>query len=196
MDELLRYWFGEEPWTLERFAKRTQLWFRPNPDVDREVRERFGVMVEGARAGEYAGWAETPRGRLALILLLDQFPRNIFRKQSEAFASDAKALVIAEEGIRSGADLALDAPERLVFYLPLMHSEDKAIQDVSVGRYRALRDDAPVELRPELTNALAFAERHHEIITRFGRYPHRNAVVGRESTPEEVAFLEEPNSSF
>ena len=195
---LLSYWFGPggAPPTLAEFRERTKFWFFKDPTNDRRIRELFAADVERASVGELTVLEATPRGRLALVLLLDQFPRNLYRGSARAFATDGEALRIVLEGLEGAVDRELAVPERFMFYMPLMHAEDRAMQERSVGLFRRLREEAPPELDEELANAVKFAERHREIIERFGRYPHRNAVVGRVSTPEEEAFLLEPGSSF
>lgn len=135
---------------------------------------------------------------MALIILLDQFSRNIYRGMPEAFSQDALALCISERGIEKGFDKELHPAERIFFYIPFMHSEDIQMQNKSVELYRGLERDfeSPADLARMLTNSREFAERHREIIVRFGRYPHRNEILGRESTEEEVKFLKKPGSSF
>jgi uncharacterized protein (DUF924 family) len=164
-------------------------WFTDGgPALDELVRMRFGPLVERARSGALAHWAESPRGRLALILLLDQFPRHIFRDNAEAYASDAAAQALARDGIRARMDEALGLSERQFFYLPLMHAEDPEVQAQSVERYTALRDAAQ--------EILAFALDHRDTVARFGRFPHRNAVLERASTLEEQAFLDSDENMF
>lgn len=179
-DDILRFWFDE---TEERF------WFARNDDFDRTIRDRFGSTVAAAAEGRLDHWAATPRGALALVLLLDQFPRNLFRGSSRAFATDAAALATARAAIDRGLDLdpALERRQRVFFYLPFMHSESLADQEACV---RLMRERGGSEVN------IDFAERHRAIIERFGRFPHRNAVLGRQSTPEELAFLQQPGSSF
>ena len=166
-----------------------QQWFvAGGPALDERVRERFGALIEQARSGALAHWAGSPRGRLALILVLDQFPRHVFRGRPEAYASDTTAQALALDGIQAGMDEALALSERQFFYLPLMHAEDGAVQARSVERYTALRDAAQA--------ILDFALDHRDTVTRFGRFPHRNEVLGRTSTPEEQAFLESDENMF
>ncbi|MGH7327971.1 MAG: DUF924 family protein [Polyangiaceae bacterium] len=196
--EILDYWFGalDEPISLEAFRKRTKFWFFKNEETDAHIAKRFGGDVEQAAQGTLDAWASSPRGRLALVILLDQFPRNIYRGSPRAFASDARARHWVVDAIATGMDARLAPRERFVFYLPLMHTEDLETQKRCAAMYARLRDDAPPELLPEFESAHKFALRHLEIIERFGRFPHRNAVVGRTSTDSEIAFLQEPNSSF
>ena len=157
-------------------------WFTDGgPDLDDRVRARFGALVEAARRGALDHWAATPRGRLALIILLDQFPRHVFRNLPDAYASDVRAQALAREGIHAGMDEDLTLPERQFFYLPLMHAEDREVQSLSVERFTALRDAAQA--------VLGFALGHRDTVARFGRFPHRNKVLGRASSPDEEAFL-------
>ena len=197
-ERLLTHWFGRigGPTTLAELKDRTKTWFFRNDAFDADLRERFGADAERAANGELQHLAATPRGRLVLVLLLDQLPRNIHRGTPRSFATDGAALAIVVEGLERAADRELTPPERLMFYMPLMHSEDRAVLRRCVERYRSLLEEGGPELAEELAGALRFAERHCEIVERFGRYPHRNKVLGRDSTAEEIAFLQEPNSSF
>lgn len=161
-------------------------WYRAPPRVDAEVAVRFGELYEALREAVPEDWLQTPGGRLAAILVLDQFPRNMFRGTPRAFATDAKALALAKDAIAAGADLALPPEQRAFLYMPFQHTEDLEDQRRSVALYESLGN----------ANNLDFAVRHCEAIARFGRFPHRNAILGRASTPEEIAFLQEPGSSF
>ncbi|HLV59924.1 MAG TPA: DUF924 family protein [Fredinandcohnia sp.] len=196
-EEILQFWFGELDeggWDFD--PARYDLWFGKSPETDRVVTERFGEDARAAAEGRLDPWAETPRGRLALVLLLDQFPRHIHRGKPEAWAQDPKAQRIVLEGLARGHDQALRPIERSFFYLPLEHAEDAALQARSVALYRALAEAAPEAVRARYASFLDYAIRHQVIIDRFGRFPHRNAILGRQSTPEEEAFLLEPGSSF
>ena len=175
---------------------RNKLWFGGAGETVAVIRDLFADAVSRAAAGEYDGWAETPRGALALILLLDQFPRNIYRKTPQAFATDAKALSICLAGIAAGLDSSLQVVERAFFYLPMEHSEDIEIQKRSLVEFAALINDASPAQRGICESYYDYAVRHHEIIARFGRFPHRNETLGRRSTVEEIEFLKEPGSSF
>lgn len=197
--KVLEFWLGDAAETdpdLEAFTARTKFWFMRNADTDRRVRELFEEDVERARAGALDAWAETPLGRVALVILLDQFPRNLFRDSPRAFASDARAREISLAGLEAGADRNLRVAPRFMLYMPLMHAEDRGLQARATELFTRLRDEAPEPLRAELSNALRFAERHKEIVDLFGRFPHRNRVLGRATTPEEEEFLKQPNSSF
>jgi uncharacterized protein (DUF924 family) len=200
--ELRRFWFGGLPLTAARLDERMRFWFgREEPEEmrrqrDEELRTRFEPLVAEAAAGRLASWGGSPRRRLALILLLDQFPRNLYRGSPRAFATDAEALALALSGIQSGADAALGPAERLFFYMPLQHAESAEAQEESVAAYRRLLAESPEMLRPAFAAALGFAEGHRDIVRRFGRFPHRNRILGRPSTPEERAYLASARESF
>ena len=192
-DDILAYWFGDPP---RPPAESCRLWFAASPATDAEVTARFGDDMRRAAAGRCDAWAATPQGRLALIVLLDQFPRHVHRGTRAAFDFDCEALDVCLDGLAAGDDRHLSMIERVVFYLPLEHVEDLSLQARSVTLYRELLEAA----RPEHSQAFGlifdYAVRHRDIIARFGRFPHRNAILGRASTPEEVEFLKQPGSSF
>ncbi len=200
MDEaraVREYWFGARPLTAQALERRMDFWFgAQSTGRDEEIRSRFGGLLERAAAGELDAWADGPRRRLSLILLLDQFPRNMFRGTARAFQYDAQALTLALTGMQSGADGALDFVERLFFYMPLEHAENRDVQDESVAAFRRLLAEVPAELHETFASTLSFAESHRSIIERFGRFPHRNAVLLRASTPEEEQWLKEGGASF
>jgi uncharacterized protein (DUF924 family) len=168
-------------------------WFSPDPAFDEEIRTWFGDVVKAVAMGDDLGLLASPRGRLARIILLDQFPRNMWRGNKESFAYDHLALLAAEDALSKHDDEVLSPLERHFLYMPLMHSEDLAVQDRSVGLFEKLAAEHP---DPKSKTALDFAIRHRDIIARFNRFPHRNEILGRESTPQELEFLTEPNSSF
>ncbi len=177
IEDVLTFWFEEiEP----------KQWWKKNPSFDRLIADRFGALHDSAVQCELFEWRDTPRGRLAEILVLDQFSRNIHRDTPAAFAADPQALALAQEAVAGAADQPLQPIERSFLYMPYMHSESLKVHDEAVQLYRdnGLQDNLDFELR------------HKAIIERFGRYPHRNAILGRTSTGEEIAFLEEPGSSF
>ena len=189
------FWFGKLPLTAQALGQRLDLWF-PNDEHaqvarnwDEALRTRFGTFVERAVRRELASWADSPRRCLSLILLLDQFPRNIHRGTARAFAGDDQALAVTLAGMESAADAALDVVERLFFYMPLQHSEVREIQDESVAGYRRLVTEAPQELRSAFEDVLKYAEQHRSIIEQFGRFPQRNRALQRVSTPEEIVWL-------
>ena len=185
---LIDFWFGP-PDSPTRFEQR-DVWFEVDPAFDAQCREQFGALRERAAAGDCADWALEAEPCLALILLLDQFPRNLFRGNAKAFATDAQARDAARAALDHSFDRSLPASWRQFIYLPFEHSEDLADQELSVKLAAALARDPP------FARALDYAQRHHAIIARFGRFPHRNAALGRVSTRAEEAFLKEANSSF
>lgn len=196
--EVIRFWFGPLPHGLQTIREREKLWFgvsigqQQQCAIDEMIRERFAALMQRAAGGDLARWAGSPHRRLALILLLDQFPRNAYRGTARAFATDEAALTLALSGIQAGADVTLSSLERIFLYLPLQHAERLDVQEESVAAYLRLFEEAPLELRPFLAGVQGFASRHHSIIRRFGRFPHRNKALGRESTPEELLFLRSP----
>lgn len=195
-DEVLHYWFGDIGSDGNVPTDRAALWWKKDPETDADIRERYEPLVQAVAHGEYDAWRKNASGRLALIIALDQFPRNIYRDRPQAFAYDAQARQLALEGIRRGQDRELPLVQRVFFYLPLEHAEDRGLQTESVRLFTQLRDEAPEHLRETFDNYLDYAIRHQEIVDRFGRFPHRNEVLGRTSTAEEVEFLKEPGSSF
>lgn len=186
-ENVLDFWFGA-PGSPEHGMAR-ELWFRKSDETDATIRARFGADVEAALAGQRAAWAAEPRSTLALIVLLDQFTRNIYRGSPRAFAGDLQALALARALVAAGHDKPMSPHERWFVYLPFEHAESLAAQQESMRLYTALaQDGAP--------DALQWARKHYDVIARFGRFPHRNAVLGRVSTAEELAFLQQPGSHF
>jgi uncharacterized protein (DUF924 family) len=195
-DSVLSFWFGEldaEGFADAAHAKR---WFQGGPDFDSEIRSRFAALHAEVESNKHDDWLATPKGRLALVIVLDQFSRNMFRHTPRMFESDPRALEVALAGIGAGQDRTLAFAERPFLYMPLMHSEAIAMQDRSVELFTRYRDEVPAARRELAAENLRFAERHREIIRHFGRFPHRNAVFERTSTGEEVEFLKQPGSSF
>jgi uncharacterized protein (DUF924 family) len=188
-DQVLAYWFVDLDRLDGILEERMAFWFRRGDDVDAEVRQHFGAAVEAAAAGGLRSWLETDRGWLAFIVLIDQFPRNIYRSSGQAYALDPLALATALTGIEQGRDLRLPSAARPYLYLPLMHAEDRAIQDQSLRLATQLRSHATTATRAFLEIYAESAQEHHDIVSRFGRYPHRNELLGRESTADELAFL-------
>jgi len=186
--EILDFWFGK-PEEAE-YGKIRKFWFTKNPKFDQEVRSRFLWVYQQAAAGELDTWQTSLYNCLALIILLDQFPRNLFRSQPQAFASDPQALGIAQYAITEGFDQQLLPVQRWFIYMPFEHSENLKHQYQSVELFSSLKDD------PNCASGIDYAHRHLKVIERFGRFPHRNQILGRESTPEEIEFLQQPGSSF
>lgn len=196
IEAILDFWFGSDADDGIVGKEKAVLWWSKHPQIDGEIRQRFEGLVAKAGAGELIAWQATPSGRLALILLTDQFPRSICRDSPRAFAYDAKALAWSLDGVQERADLKLRSIERVLFYLPPEHAESLQYQEQSVKHFRELLDEVGPDLKPIFQSYLDYAVRHRDIIARFGRFPHRNKILGRESTPEELAFLALPGSSF
>ncbi len=188
-DDVLAFWFGA-PGSPEHGRAREQ-WFRKDERFDREIAARYGTLIERALAGELASWASEPASALAQIIVLDQFTRNAHRDSPRAFAGDARALAAARALVAGGGDKALLPVQRSFVYLPFEHAEDLQAQDEGVALYLQLAAEDP-----QMSDAIDWARRHQVIIARFGRFPHRNAVLGRTSSPEELAFLQQPGSRF
>ena len=186
--DVLAFWFGE-PGTAGYGTSRPA-WFRKDPAFDGEIRRRFLALHARAALGECDRWRDDPDSLLALVVVLDQFSRNLYRDDPRAFSQDAAALACAQLMIERGWDATRLPVERQFAYLPFEHAEDLAMQDRSVALFSAL------EAFPETKGLTQWAEKHRVIVRRFGRFPHRNAALGRESTPEEIAFLKEPGSGF
>ena len=194
---LLDFWFGDDSGDAPRAARQAPLWWGKNRETDALLAHRFGELAQAAAEGELAHWAEVPVGRLALILLLDQLPRNIHRASPAAFAQDARARDLCLRGLSLGADKALSPLARVFFYLPLEHAESREQQASSVALFEALAaEQADGPARETFEGFADFARRHQVIIQRFGRFPHRNTILGRTSTPEEAEFLQQPGSGF
>jgi uncharacterized protein (DUF924 family) len=171
-------------------------WFVADAAFDAQIRERFSSAADAAADGRLDGWAATPAGGLALLILLDQFPRNLYRGDSRAWAQDARAQRVALSGIARGDDRRLPPLQRVFAYLPLEHAEDRALQQQSVALFEALCAEVSPPQRRRFQEFLEYARRHRDTIARFGRFPHRNVALGRTSTPEEVIHLVQPDSGF
>lgn len=193
---VLDFWFGTHIDDAATAQSQRKLWWSKDPAVDADMRRRFADLVNAAAAGRHDDWTATPRGQLALILLFDQFPRNIYRDTPQAFAFDARALQLAQGLVRTEGDRALRRIERVFCYLPLEHAESIDMQDRSVELFRALAADTPEHQLETFAGYVDYALRHRDVIARFGRFPHRNRILGRQSTPEENEFLTKPGASF
>ena len=197
-DQVLTQWFGSaRPGNAQALQYKSR-WFTKSPAFDEELRERFGVAVEAALGGALQHWsAQGPWQHLALVVLLDQFTRNIFRNTPKSFAGDPQALTLALQAMQSGADQQLPEVVRVFMYLPLEHAEDPGMQQRCVAAFDAMHQAAEeAELREYLAGSLDYAHRHQVVIERFCRFPHRNAILGRASTAEEAAYLAQPGSGF
>lgn len=184
IDEILDFWFaqGQEA----EYAQRRRVWFAKDPNFDQAIRNRFQADYEQAAAERLKDWKENAQGCLALILLLDQFPRNMFRGAAQSFATDDQALKVAQHAIAHGFDQALPSIRRMFIYLPFEHSENLEHQQQSVQLAQKL----------QIEDVTAYAIKHKAVIERFGRFPHRNKILGRLNTAAEEEFLQQPGSSF
>jgi uncharacterized protein (DUF924 family) len=196
IDEVLEFWLGELDELGRADAAQASRWFTKDQALDEEMRRRFRALHRAVAVGDRDAWLGSPRGRLAYVIVLDQFSRNMFRGTPEMFATDDKARAAAVAGLDAGLDRELGVAERMFLYMPLMHSEALADQERCVALFSAFLDEAPAAAKDEIANALKFAKAHRDIVARFGRFPHRNATLGRQSTDEELAFLAQPGSSF
>ncbi|MDC3952834.1 DUF924 family protein [Polyangium jinanense] len=196
ISNVLSAWFGPDADDATIVKRQHALWFVRSDATDRFLRETFGDLVARALRGEITSWGETQRGRLALLVVCDQLTRNIFRGTPRAFEGDPLALATSRAMIAADEDLRLRPIERLFVYLPLEHAEDLAVQNLAVARFEKLLDVVTGEARGAFAAYFDYAVRHRDIIQRFGRFPHRNVILGRASTDEEIAFLKEPFSSF
>lgn len=187
--DILDYWFA--PAGHAEHGQPRSLWFKGGEAADNEIRSRFKALHQWAATGLLDAWSEQAQPMLALVILLDQFSRHIYRGQAKSFAFDGKALRWAEEALAQGFDRQLGPWQRSFLYLPFEHAESLAAQERSIALYSDLAAE-----HPALSGALDYAQRHREIIARFGRFPHRNEILGRQSTPDEIAFLQEPGSRF
>ena len=190
IQKILDFWFKPAPEGDERPSGR-EMWFTTSARVDRAVEKNFGKLVEKAKAGELDDWAGTSRGRLALILLLDQFNRNLHRETPEAYTGDEKALALCFDGLDEGMDRELSPTERCFFYMPAVHAEDVDAQLASVEVFQELCDEVGPDDKELCESFLKHAEKYRDIVERFERFPHRNAILGRQSSPEEAAFLQQ-----
>ncbi len=196
IEKILEFWFGTFPnaWTADE--SKYDMWFKNGAAYDSDIFGAFGTDYFRAVDGELDNWADSPRGRLALIILLDQFSRHIHRGTAESFEQDEKSQQLCIEGISAGDDLNLHPVERSFFYLPLEHAEDMKLQDLSIEACTQLIQDVPEQYRKPFEDSLEWAQKHHYVIEQFGRFPELNEILGRESTTEEIAFIEEGKYSF
>ncbi|MGI9220665.1 MAG: DUF924 family protein [Woeseiaceae bacterium] len=196
IDAILAFWFAEKGLSAPQIDRRMDIWFGTDEIFDHECKKSFSDDVETASEGKLEHWAHEPRGRLALILLLDQFRRNIFRGTAEAFSKDAAALKLCVEGAMAKTDQGLAPIERAFFYMPLQHAESKKVQAKSVELFSKLADAVSPTYRETFETITQFAELHRDIIEQFGRFPHRNKLLNRENTPEENEYLSGDSPDF
>lgn len=196
VEKILRFWFGTATDDVEVAEQCGDMWWKKNPEIDNEIRERFEGELNAAVKREHEDWLVESRGRLAMIILADQFSRNMYRGTPRAFANDALALSWCKDGLDSGVDGELRPIERVFLYMPLEHSESIEDQNRSVALFTQLAQKVAPQQRKLFDGYVDYAVRHRDIVQRFGRFPHRNAILGRESTQDEIAFLQQPGSSF
>ena len=196
IDEILQFWFKEQELTAPQIDCRMDIWFGGDEVFDLECKKEFSEDVEMASAGKLDHWAEQPRGRLALILLLDQFRRNIYRHTAKAFEMDKAALKLCVEGARDKKDKGLTPVQQAFFYMPLQHTESRKVQEKAVDIFNRLAEAVSPTYRETFETMAQFAELHRDIIDQFGRFPHRNILLGRENTPEENEYLAGDSPDF
>ncbi|MEM9694946.1 MAG: DUF924 family protein [Myxococcota bacterium] len=194
-DDVLHFWLGELDESGRASEQRSERWWRKSDEFDRECLVRFESTRDAALAGELERWLDSTRGRLAFAILLDQLSRNMYRNTARMYEADARAVEVVLEAIDAGLDKTLGFHERYFLYMPLMHAEDIALQERCIALFHTLGADFP-ECEQAAQKAVGFAEQHRDIVARFGRFPHRNKILGREDTREERVFLKQPNSGF
>ena len=195
-ESVLAFWFGSPGSAAEVAGRQSKLWFGKSPANDQAVIDRFAATLLAAAAGQLDHWTTTPRGRLALVIVLDQFPHHIHRNRPQAFATDPQALGLSLDALTADEDRQLAPIERVFLYLPLEHAESLDLQERSVALYEKLARAAAADERALFDNYLDYARKHRDVVARFGRFPHRNDILGRASTPEELEFLKQPGSRF
>jgi uncharacterized protein (DUF924 family) len=195
-EAILDYWFGAAGSAAQIAGRQSKLWFGKTVERDRDISKRFSATFDAAASGELALWAGNPRDRLALVIVLDQFPHHIHRDTPLAFAQDDMALAQTLGAVDAGEESALSLIERVFLYLPLEHAESMAMQDLAVAKYSELVAAAVDAERALFTGYLDYAHKHREVVARFGRFPHRNAILGRRSSADETEFLKQPGSRF
>ena len=196
IEDILHFWFGVFPTPYTADATKSDMWFKNGAVYDSEIFINFGVDYDKAISGELNHWIDSYRGRLALIILLDQFSRHIHRGTAQAFAQDAKAQALCIDGLGAGDDAKCHAVERSFFYLPLEHAEDIEKQELSVRAFTQLVRDVPEQYQKPFESSLSFAKSHHYVIENFGRFPELNEILDRESTAEEIEFIASGKYSF
>jgi uncharacterized protein (DUF924 family) len=196
IEAILSFWFREQALSAPQIDDRMDIWFGNDPDFDAEVVRDFAMDVEQASSGKLDHWSQTPTGRLALILLIDQFRRNIFRGTADAFSRDKAALKLCIEGAMGNRDSGLAPIQRAFFYMPLQHAESRKVQKKSVALFNRVASAVSPTYKETFETIAQFAELHADIIMQFGRFPHRNRLMGRENTPEENEYLSSDSPDF
>lgn len=196
IDAILAFWFKEQQLSAPQIDRRMEIWFGEDAVLDHEISKEFADDVEAACTGGLDHWASDPHGRLALILLIDQFRRNIFRNTADAFSKDKLALKLCVEGAMEKKDQGLTPIQRVFFYMPLQHAESRKVQAKSLELYERLAEAVSPTYRETFLTVAQFAELHKDIIDQFGRFPHRNKLLNRENTPEENEYLAGDSPDF
>ena len=196
IDAVISFWFQEKELTAPQIDGRMDVWFGEDAVFDQQIQSEFSGDVEEASEGKLDHWAHTPRGRLALILLLDQFRRNIYRGTARAYAEDKRALKLCVEGAMEKKDKGLSPIQRAFFYMPLQHAESRKVQAKSVAIFSRLAEAVSPTYAETFMTIAQFAELHRDIVEQFGRFPHRNVVLNRANTPEEAEYLASDGPSF
>ena len=196
IEKILSFWFKEQELSAPQIDRRMDIWFGEDPVFDHEIEKEFSDDIELASAGKLDHWAAEPRGRLALILLIDQFRRNIYRNTARAFSKDKLALKLCVEGAVEKKDKGLSPIQKVFFYMPLQHAESAKVQAKAVDLFQRLADSVSPTYQETFLTVAQFAELHKDIIDRFGRFPHRNKLLGRDNTPEEDEYLAGDSPDF
>ena len=196
IEAVLSFWFKEQALTAPQIDHRMETWFNEDPEFDREIKKEFSEDISAASAGKLDHWAAEPEGRLALIILIDQFRRNIYRNTAKAFSKDKLALKFCIEGAMEKKDQSLTPIQRVFFYMPLQHTESRKVQAKAVDLYNRLAELVSPTYRETFLTVAQFAELHKDIIDQFGRFPHRNELLGRENTAEEAEYLASDSPDF
>lgn len=195
-EDVLDFWFGVPGSASEIAGRQSKLWFGKSATHDWTVTQRFSETLKAASAGQLDYWADTPLGRLALVVVLDQFPHHIYRNQPQAFSTDPQALALSLAALAAGENQQLTSIERVFLYLPLEHAESLEWQGQSVALFEKLASESATDERALFDDFLKYARSHRDVVARFGRFPHRNAILGRVSSAEEIEFLKQPGSRF
>ena len=196
VDSVLCFWFGSEVLSPAKATARMPTWFEQDGDFDYDIERRFGKLVSLAASGRFDDWEKSPKSTLALIILLDQFPRNLYRGTAKAFATDAKALTLTKYALEQNYADSFSPIELVFLLMPFQHAEDLDDQTAGMELYKLLAEHIEQGWRDVLESTYEFAQRHHAIIEQFGRFPHRNSALGRIATPEEITYMEQGGESF
>ena len=196
IDKILSFWFKEQALSAPQIDRRMDIWFGENPNFDDEIEAEFSDDIASASKGKLDHWADDRHGRLALIILIDQFRRNIYRNTEKAFSKDKLALKLCVEGAMAKKDKGLTPIQKVFFYMPLQHAESRKVQAKSVALFNRLAESVSPTYRETFLTVAQFAELHKDIIDQFGRFPHRNALLGRKNTPEEDEYLAGDSPDF